>query len=70
MDLNDWGHNGIEPPQLGQMRSFVQETNPELYQLVHQDDPLLKKYLDDPTIAIREAKELMQGASADAGKMW
>ena len=71
MDLNDWGHNGIEPPQLAEMRQFVQEENPEVYRLAHQDDPLLKKYLDDPTLAIREAKELMQGATADAGgKMW
>ena len=65
VDLNDWGHNGVEPQQLKDMRQFVQQENPDFYKLVHQDDPLIQKYIDDPTLAMREAHELMT-STADA----
>ena len=62
VDLADWGHNGVEPMQLVDMRQFIQENEPDVYSLAHQDDPMIKRYIDDPTQAIRDAEELMKSA--------
>lgn len=55
IDLDAFGMNGQEPEQLRMMRELVQSEEPDLFQLMHMDDPIVKAYIEDPTLAYREA---------------
>jgi hypothetical protein len=55
IDLDAFGLNGKEPEQLKMMRTLLEKEEPDLFRLVHQDDPIIKKYIGDPTLAYKEA---------------
>lgn len=58
VDLDAFGLRGDTPEVLETLRMMTKEQDPDIYRLVHQDDPLLQKYMDNPGAAFEEAQAI------------
>lgn len=59
IDAKQFGIDGSEPESTKVLRSFFQQQEPELFDWVmHQGDPMVKKYVLNPTAAFEEVKLL------------
>ena len=61
VDLKEFGLGGIEPTATKVLREKVIKDYPDVFELMHGGDAEIKKYMLDPTVALREAKNLMAG---------
>ncbi len=66
IDLEAFGSRGNEPGAVASLRNLVKETEPALYKLIVQDDPIAQKYMADPGLAYREAQALSPELAAAA----
>jgi len=58
IDLDAMGFNGEEPEYLKMVRNTVKSQEPGLWEAVLKEDPLARKYMDDPTVVMKEIADL------------
>lgn len=64
IDLDEFGLNGVFPSQLARARDTVLGEEPKLFELVHQNDPFVKSFLQDPTSIYKVVQDAIDGAGA------
>ena len=58
IDLEEFGLRGEEPDAVRMLREMVQKEDPAFVKLVHGDEPLVQKYMEDPGAAWKEAQAI------------
>ena len=58
IDLDAMGFNGEEPEYLKMVRNTVKSQEPGLWEAVLKEDPLARKYMDDPMVVMKEISDL------------
>jgi len=69
IDLKAFGVDGIMPRQLTTMRDIIKDKDPAVWELVHQNDPIMERILSDPKAArkmVQETLESLREAEAAA----
>lgn len=66
IDLNEFGLGGAFPSQLAMSRDTVLGEAPSLFELVHQNDPFVKNFLQDPTSIYKTVQDAINGAGVQA----
>lgn len=66
IDLDEFGLNGAFPSQLAMSRDTVLGEEPALFELVHQNDPLVKSFLQDPTSIYKVVQDAIDSAGVGA----
>jgi hypothetical protein len=62
IDLDEFGLNGLFPSQLAKARDTVLGEEPKLFELVHQNDPFVKGFLQNPISIYRMVQDAIDGA--------
>lgn len=59
VDLQQLGWDGVEPSYLRAVRERLISDEPDLWQMIHQDDPLMKDMLENPAFATLEPDDML-----------
>ena len=51
--------HGVMPRQLTTMRDIIKDKDPAVWELVHQNDPIVKRILSDPKAARKMVQETL-----------
>lgn len=66
IDVNEFGLSGAFPSQLAMSRDTVLGEAPSLFELVHQNDPFVKNFLQGPTSIYKTVQDAIDGAGVQA----
>lgn len=66
IDLDEFGLSGAFPSQLAMSRDTVLREEPSLFELVHQNDPFVKNFLQDPTSIYKVVQDAIDSAGVEA----
>ena len=64
IDLKAFGVDGVMPTQMTAMRDIVKENAPDTFELIHQNNPVVKRILTDPHAAANLVKEALASGEA------
>ncbi len=64
IDLNAFGLDGTYPEQLARSRDQVLKEEPDLFDLVHQNNDFVKDFLKDPTSIYKIVQDAIDDAEA------
>jgi len=64
IDLNAFGLDGTYPEQLARSRDQVLKEEPDLFELVHQNNAFVKDFLKDPTSIYKIVQDAIDDAEA------
>jgi hypothetical protein len=67
IDLEAFGFGGVLPPILGKALESVKNDEPQLWKSV-LTDPLSKRYLENPMLAVKEVMDVTEEYAKGFGK--
>jgi hypothetical protein len=57
--------DGVMPRQLTAMRDIIKDKDPAVWELVHQNDPIMERILSDPMAARKMVQETLDSLRQD-----
>lgn len=64
IDLKAFGVDGIMPKQLTAMRDIIKDKDPAVWEMVHQNEPIMERILTDPMAAKKMVQETLESLRA------